>query len=332
MKKVRKVIGLLCLSTFATKATTVTFDCSDSTTLNNNYFSFTLGENNSEIARISIKENFPDNNVMQTVTLVIPGETNINGEKCQTKIKNCKLGDSSHPFEGLRHKNLRIKVKFVSKNGKHVILPKYCEGMFYDSGSITEIDFSGIDNTPLIATTSCMFAYCDELKDINFTNFNVSNIKEVYRMFDGCKNLEKLNLSDFNTRNVTNMFGMFANCENLSTLDLSGFDIRNVDSMICMFCGCKKLTNLNLRNWNTRNVSTMQEMFRDCHSLTTVDLGHFKINHLCSVNDMFSNCYSLQYINNDELVKKQLKVSQTSNVVLREQSKNTLNCLTPYMA
>ncbi len=331
MSKIQKIVVLLCLGTLAPRATTVTFCYGENAVVNNKYFDFTVGTNSSEIAKISIKEDFPNNDVMQTVTLVIPGEIEINGRKHQTKIKNCNLGDGSNSFEGLRHKNLRIRVKFVSKNGKYVILPKYCEGMFYNSGSITEVDFSGVDNTLPIVTTSCMLAYCDELKDINFKNFNASGVKEVYRMFDGCKNLEKLNLSNFNTRNITNMFGMFANCENLSILDLSGFDTRNVDSMICMFCECKKLTKLNLRNWDTRSVSATQEMFRDCRSLVTVDLHHFNIDLLCNVNDMFTNCCSLQYINNKELVKRQLKAPNTFSDV-PHLSSNTINCTSLYKA
>ena len=39
-------------------------------------------------------------------------------------------------------------------------------------------------------------------------------------MFDGCESLQKLDVSNFDTSNVTDMYGMFYNCSSLQELDV----------------------------------------------------------------------------------------------------------------
>ena len=47
-------------------------------------------------------------------------------------------------------------------------------------------------------------------------------------MFYGYKNLKELNLSNINTDNVRDMEEMFSACKNLKYLDLSKFNTKNV--------------------------------------------------------------------------------------------------------
>ena len=47
-----------------------------------------------------------------------------------------------------------------------------------------------------------MFYDCSSLKELNFSNFNTSNVTNMSAMFFGCLSLEKLDLSKFNTINV----------------------------------------------------------------------------------------------------------------------------------
>ena len=52
---------------------------------------------------------------------------------------------------------------------------------------------------------SYMFAGCNNIKNINFINFETSNSNTMEYMFADCTELEKINLSSFNTKNVINM-------------------------------------------------------------------------------------------------------------------------------
>jgi len=73
------------------------------------------------------------------------------------------------------------------------------------------------------------------IKEINFTNFKMSRVKNMENMFKGCKLLSFLDLSNFDTSSVTSMAGMFQGCENLDVLDLSNFvfnKVINCDNMI----------------------------------------------------------------------------------------------------
>ena len=65
-------------------------------------------------------------------------------------------------------------------------------------------------------------------------------------MFDGCSDLRTLDISNFNTSQVTNMNGMFAGCETLEKIDLSNFDTTNVKSMDKMFESSDALKSIKL--------------------------------------------------------------------------------------
>ena len=58
-------------------------------------------------------------------------------------------------------------------------------------------------------------------------------------MFYDCKNLKSLDLSNFNTSDVSDMSYMFANCEKLKSLDISSFNTSNATNIDYIFSGCK---------------------------------------------------------------------------------------------
>ena len=54
------------------------------------------------------------------------------------------------------------------------------------------------------------FNGCSILKEVKIINsFNTSKVNNIISMFKGCNELENLDLSNFNTSNVTNMENMF---------------------------------------------------------------------------------------------------------------------------
>ena len=119
-------------------------------------------------------------------------------------------------------------------------------------------------------------------KIIPFTYYNRFNKKGKYKieylfkeiltktdyLFYKCDELENINLSNFNTQNVINMNSMFYGCESLTNINLYNFNTQIVTNMVSMFSGCSSLTNINLYNFNTQNVTNMYNMFYGCNSLT----------------------------------------------------------------
>ena len=100
--------------------------------------------------------------------------------------------------------------------------------------------------------SSYLFGYLNWLKEIKFSNFDTSKVKNMTGMFYACTDLTGIDLKNFDTSNVTNMNSMFYWCIELTSLDLSSFDTSNVTNMNAMFYGCGDLRNLDLSHFNTK--------------------------------------------------------------------------------
>ena len=90
------------------------------------------------------------------------------------------------------------------------------------------------------------FRALEEINGINKLYWN--NVAVCADMFNECRNLKQLDTSKFNTSNVIKMGYMFHDCSNLTTLDVSKFNTSNVTNMASMFQGCNNLTTLDVSN------------------------------------------------------------------------------------
>ena len=57
-----------------------------------------------------------------------------------------------------------------------------------------------------------MFAYCNNLINLNLSSFNTKNVTDMSAMFQGCNKLNNLDLYSFNTNIVTKITGIFFDC------------------------------------------------------------------------------------------------------------------------
>ena len=166
------------------------------------------------------------------------------------------------------------------------------ENLFGGLGNLAEIDLSNFD-TSNVKNMQLMFQGCKNLTTLDLSNFDTSNVTLMTHMFKGNNNLTSLDLSGFDTSNVKKMNQMFHGCSSLKELDLSNFDTGKVTSMFQMFFGCSKLTSLDLKNFNTTNVTDMGYMFLDCKNLTTLDLSNFDTGKVTNMSYMFTGCKNL---------------------------------------
>ena len=133
---------------------------------------------------------------------------------------------------GLELKNKCIKIIFI-------IL------IFIDS---KKLDFSLVDNF------SYMFDRCENLIDLDVTNFNTKNSKSFIFMFNECKNLKKIDVSKFNTSKCENIRAMFQNCHSIEEIDMINWDMSNLkyenkykeNPIDGLFNGCKKLKKIKI--------------------------------------------------------------------------------------
>ena len=125
--------------------------------------------------------------------------------------------------------------------------------------NISNWDVSNVENM------HSMFIYCENFEGKGLENWDVSNVKDMGHMFDGCKRFD-CDLSGWNVSNVKKMGDMFANCENFKGKGLENWDVSNVTDMYRMFFNCKNF-NCNLSKWNVSNVENMFYLFDNCTSL-----------------------------------------------------------------
>ena len=182
--------------------------------------------------------------------------------------------------------NINIKIKFnnIIENAMH---------MFQDCDSIIEIDFSNFD-TSQITNMAYMFYNCKSLKSLDLSNFNTSLVQNMSNMFAGCSLLNPLNLINFDTLHVQNMSYMFANCSSINTLNVNNFNTLLVKNMDFMFYLCSNLISLNLSNFDTSSVTNLAGIFFSCSHLESIELSNFNTSKVTSMAHMFSGCSNLR--------------------------------------
>ena len=124
-------------------------------------------------------------------------------------------------------------------------------------------------DTSKITDMSDLF-YSSKFENINIdvSNWDVSNVKDMSYMFNECQNFD-CDLSKWDVSKVTKMEYMFANCVKFDC-DLSDWDVSNVTNMNRIFVYCNKFTGKGLENWNVSNVTNMQNAFKKCLSLKNI--------------------------------------------------------------
>lgn len=175
---------------------------------------------------------------------------------------------------------------------------------------------------------SCM-DLLKNIKTLNISGWDTSNVKSFYALFNGCTNLENIiGIEDLDVSNAHTISHMFNGCENLTKLDLSKWNVGNVKMMTSlfyrcvlleeikgiekwqfstvgnlsfngMFNECESLRSINISNWKVENVRDCDSMFRRCYELTSIgDISGWKLEHIDSIEKMFFGCSKLRNIGN----------------------------------
>ena len=163
------------------------------------------------------------------------------------------------------------------------------------SSNLKKLDLSGFD-TSNVETMKNMFIGCSALTELDLSGFDTSNVKNMAFLLYGCSGLTSVNLKGLDTSNVDDMSYMFRDCSSLTNLDVSGFVTSNVRSMFSMFENCSSLVSLDVTKFNTSKVEGMTSMFQGCSSLTSIDVSNFDTSNVSSMLLMFDGCSSLTSI------------------------------------
>ena len=167
-----------------------------------------------------------------------------------------------------------------------------CLNMFSGLTNLIEVDFSNFDSTEL-TTISFIFFGCSNLTSVNFGNFYSPKLENMGSVFYECKSLVKIDLSNIDTSSVNIIGGMFYKCSSLISIKFGKFDTSKVTDMNSLFMGCESLVSLDLSNFNLSSVKTMSQMFSRCSSLISLNLSNVDVSSVTNMNYLFSYCTSL---------------------------------------
>ena len=106
-------------------------------------------------------------------------------------------------------------------------------------------------------------------------------------LFGYLKALKSVDLSDFNTSEVKNIWYFFEWDENLESVDFSNFDTSNLEEMHYFMKGAKKLKSINLSWFVTNKVWHMNDLFEDCTDLETVIIDNWDLGGWSSLSNLW---------------------------------------------
>ena len=173
--------------------------------------------------------------------------------------------------------------------------------VYYNIINISVTFEKGIKN---LTTMAYMFAGCENLFKLDFSQFHAPNLTNMNHMFYQCTNLEDINFKYFRSGSVVDISYMFAECKNLNNLiSFDYFDTSNVKTIKNLFWQCEKLENLDLSNFNTQNVIDMSGMFAECIKLKKIEFPEvLNIGKVTNMSWMFAYCWKLEKFHGTQIL------------------------------
>ena len=104
--------------------------------------------------------------------------------------------------------------------------------------------------------TDKQYSYQITNTDSNVTISWNNKLNSTYQMFEGCTDIIEIDFSDFDSSQVTQMNEMFVNCMSLRSINFGNFKTSKVKIMDNMFVLCSALISLDLSSFDTSKVET----------------------------------------------------------------------------
>ena len=164
------------------------------------------------------------------------------------------------------------------------------------NSSLTNIEGSDDWTFPNLTDASYMFEKDYALKQLNATNWGLSNVQKATGMFMDCKALETIvGSGEWSLNNVTDLQWMFQNSNTLKSIDVTSWNMSNCVRVDGMFLNCSVLETVEgTENWDTGNIESMYAMFYYNHKLKDVDVSTWNTAKNTNLSQMFSHCYDLE--------------------------------------
>ena len=171
------------------------------------------------------------------------------------------------------------------------------ENFFKGYENVKSIDISLLDLSEIKSANSCFYG-CKNLVDLKLPSCNFSKCEDLSYFFAGCSNLKNINCENWTLFSIVSMTHLFDNCKNLISITLpqTGDKLKDISYM---FANCENLnTVISLNSFNTINIENMSHLFYNCFNLQSIDsIKNWNTKNLINVEYLFFNCKTLSSIN-----------------------------------
>ena len=114
-----------------------------------------------------------------------------------------------------------------------------------------------------------MFSSVYELEYLECSNWDLSNVRNIYSAFKTCVHLKELKGLSFGSK-IVSLDYTFSDLRELKELDLSLCDTSNVSSFKVTFWQSYGIEKLNLLNWDLSKASIVDRVFAECTNLQSL--------------------------------------------------------------
>ena len=159
--------------------------------------------------------------------------------------------------------------------------------------SISASDTPDLSN---VTNASNMLRGSTDLSNVNFDQWDMSNIERVTNMFFG-SDIRNIDVSTWDTSSFLYIEQMFRNTSQLQTLNVSNWDVTSVITAHGFLLN-SSVQEVNFTGWNTANIETMQNMFQNTDISNLSQIESWDVSSVRNMNRMFSNSQNVPDVSN----------------------------------
>ena len=150
-----------------------------------------------------------------------------------------------------------------------------------------------LDVSQVTVMGSC-FNNNTQVKYLDLSNWNTSNLNNMSQMFYGASNLVSLNISNWNTSKVTQYSTIFRGCTKLKEIiGIEDIDVSKNAIFSQFFQSCSSLKKLDLTKWDLSSATNCWYMF-NASGFQWLDLTGWEVPKVTDCANMFNSCGSLE--------------------------------------
>ena len=178
-------------------------------------------------------------NIDSLISIDMKSEKNLKILSMESTFENCIELEYFNMIGFDTSNIISINKLFYKTNLKNFNLTSFLLNMnnlkemsfIFASSALEYLYFSGINTINRVTNMSHMFYKCENLKAIDMSLIDLSNLEDISNMFDYCLSLNEVYLSNLNTKKLKNMSSIFNNCISLTYLNISNLDTSNVEDI-----------------------------------------------------------------------------------------------------